>query len=449
MIESEIRTIRYENGEMQRYQIVRGFEWTDLEFCRPEFTKPSFDEICRMYTVFTIPKHRDLYGAVVLFHIPDGMEMPFPYESDDGIMFNSTIAFSSLLNKMKREGRIRRRDNGIESDDNRVNEFLKQLEDESWLYIACGDLDDVSFVPFGDYLGYLSEGKETPQLAFNSHFFEMDMFDNDSPYDILGLPYGLMMEKGIIYQPPLNGREAFAVDKSGRSHIIRPSVSELGIEIQGKLFRDGVNCRIYKRPEERVTDAEEGLDVIIEGRAVTSYHRGGGVRIPMGGFVLHTKETLEEVECSITYHGLDEYQFALQVGPCAVEDYRPAMHFEKPFYDIYKDPIPYPPTLYPLDYEKDRAPRMVLAADKDDKPLVIWAEGCSKLGYRRGEESAGASLLEIAEYCHELGVKNAVNLDGGGSAEIFIDGRIEMKVSARLLDGTPSERPIPLGLIVR
>ena len=92
---------------------------------------------------------------------------------------------------------------------------------------------------------------------------------------------------------------------------------------------------------------------------------------------------------------------------------------------------------------------MVLAADKDDRPVVIWAEGCSKLGYKRGEESAGASLLEIAEYCHLLGLKNAVNLDGGGSAEIFLDGKIEMKVSARLLDGTPAERPIPLGLIVR
>ena len=92
---------------------------------------------------------------------------------------------------------------------------------------------------------------------------------------------------------------------------------------------------------------------------------------------------------------------------------------------------------------------MALCSDGDGNPVVIWAEGPSKLGYRFGEESCGASLLELGEYCHSIGMVNAINLDGGGSSEIFIDGKLQMHVSDRFEDYSDAERPVPMGLMVR
>ena len=71
MIESRIDTVRYENGEMQRFQVVSGFAWNDLEFVQAPFTKVAFDELSRIYKKFVIPKHHDLYGTFVVFHVPE------------------------------------------------------------------------------------------------------------------------------------------------------------------------------------------------------------------------------------------------------------------------------------------------------------------------------------------------------------------------------------------
>ncbi|MBR6236021.1 MAG: phosphodiester glycosidase family protein, partial [Spirochaetales bacterium] len=109
----------------------------------------------------------------------------------------------------------------------------------------------------------------------------------------------------------------------------------------------------------------------------------------------------------------------------------------------------YPPTLYPLDYERKRAPRLAICSDADGDPAIVWAEGPSKLGYRFGEESCGASLLELGQYCHSIGMTNALNLDGGGSAEIFMGGKLLLHVSGRNDDNTDAERPVPMGLMVR
>ena len=69
MIESRIDTVRYGNGEMQRYQVVSGFAWNDLDFVQAPFSQDSFSEICRIYGKFNVPKHSFLYGIFLLFHV--------------------------------------------------------------------------------------------------------------------------------------------------------------------------------------------------------------------------------------------------------------------------------------------------------------------------------------------------------------------------------------------
>lgn len=450
MIESRIDTIRYENGEMQRFQIVSGFAWNDLEFVQPPFSKEAFDELCRMYKIFVIPKHHEMYGAVLAFHIPDDMDSPFSPETEEGVVFDRQLAAAIGLRKLVKEGKIRRSGDSLAIDDAKVKAFLDELEKRGWLSIAYGDKTDVvSILPVGEDLGYMSQIQPQPSFICNAHFFEMDVFDSDSPYDLFGTPYGMTVKNGIMIQPPLNGREAMVVDMDGKVKITRPDIREISMQIQGKTFTHGENCTIYRRPDTRQTPSEEGFDLMIVGDEVVAFHQGGGVFVPTGGFVLHTKQELSVEPSPVVYLGMEDCLFAIQVGSSSVKDGALMKGFESPFYNIYKDSVPFPPTLYPLDYEKDRAPRMAICSDKDGDPVIVWAEGCSKLFYQFGKESCGASLLELGKYCASIGLVNVLNLDGGGSSEIFLNGKLMMHVSDRHADNSDAERPVPMGLLIR
>ena len=446
MLKHSINTIHYSNGEFERYQIAYGFKWEDLEFVHPPFSRRAFDEILRSFRAHVIPKDHELYGAVIFFHVPDSYELPFSSKT----IFNKTLILSERFKALKREGKLRRNGFDVAIDDDETKRVFDDLLDEAWLGLGFGDKDDVEFIPVGDTLGYLSD-VQNAELKVNSHFFEMDLFDNDSPYDYLGLPFGLAVKNGVVYQPPLFGREALVVRNNKDVYITCPDISKMKIKIDGRIYEEGVNCTIFKRPECRITPSLSGVDIVVVNDRVVSIKKGGSTRIPMAGFVLNTREAESIVSPAVEYvdDELNDSIFAIQVGTSAVKDFKLMDRFSSPFFDIRVDEVPYPPTLYPLDYENARAPRMVLASDKSDNPLLIWFEGASKLGYKKGKESAGVSLSDVAAVCYKLGLKNAVNLDGGGSAEMFIDEKMELLVSSRHPDSSPSERPIPLGLIIR
>lgn len=82
-----------------------------------------------------------------------------------------------------------------------------------------------------------------------------------------------------------------------------------------------------------------------------------------------------------------------------------------------------------------RHPRTAVAKLKDGKFLMLTADG-------RTNESAGLDLYDLAAYMLELGATYAMNLDGGGSTTMFLDGKVvnhpsdkegERKVSDALL----------------
>ena len=70
--------------------------------------------------------------------------------------------------------------------------------------------------------------------------------------------------------------------------------------------------------------------------------------------------------------------------------------------------------------------------------------------YEAGKDSCGASLAEMAEIAEDLGLVNAVNLDGGGSAQIILNEQRYLQISDRnFQDNSESERPVPVGLVIK
>lgn len=68
-------------------------------------------------------------------------------------------------------------------------------------------------------------------------------------------------------------------------------------------------------------------------------------------------------------------------------------------------------------FVETRHPRTAVAKLKDGKFLMITVDG-------RTESSGGIGLQDLAEYLLLLGATDAMNLDGGGSTTMFVDGKV-------------------------
>ncbi len=71
----------------------------------------------------------------------------------------------------------------------------------------------------------------------------------------------------------------------------------------------------------------------------------------------------------------------------------------------------------------NRHPRTAVAKMKDGKFLMITVDG------RQPGVSVGMTLQELAEYLLSLGAVDAMNLDGGGSTTMVLDGKVVNKPS--------------------
>ena len=177
----------------------------------------------------------------------------------------------------------------------------------------------------------------------------------------------------------------------------------------------------------------------------------GSAPVPASGFVL-----CPEGNCDIkpgdlvTYEGMEDVRFGIQVGNSIIRDGEKTERFISQFFNVKgMQRIAFPPSLYPLDFDHARAGRIAIGADAAGNPMILWAEGAAKLGHTPGVDSCGASLLEMAQICADVGMHNAVNLDGGGSAQLLIDNQRSLLISDRKEeDFSESERPVPMGLII-
>lgn len=87
-------------------------------------------------------------------------------------------------------------------------------------------------------------------------------------------------------------------------------------------------------------------------------------------------------------------------------------------------------------FVETRHPRTAVAKLKDGRALLITVDG-------RSATSAGMNLQELAEMLLEMGAIDAMNLDGGGSTTMFLDGKIVNKPSDK-----EGERPVSDAILV-
>lgn len=385
MKETRIETFKYENGEIQRVQLVKLDNWAEINFFRPSYSLESYKRVVNLYRNFIVPRCPWVFPQMTLTHTSCGVD----YEE-------------------KVSGKLLRK----------------------------------KTLPVGNSLGFMSESQKDAFLKVNASFFIMDCFDVVSKYDKIGTPLGLCVKNGEVVNPPLFGREALLVSGDGKVSVRNIDHNEFSVFVGDKR----VPGSVYERPFYKKVGRFDKL--VIVGREIVDI-TNDPVTVPASGFVLQTVTDGLKVGDTITYKGFEDCSFGIQVGNSILIDGVPTKEFKSKFYNIKKPfSTAYPPSLYPLDFEKARAPRIALGADREGRPMLAWVEGMGKLKYSPGEDSCGASLLEMVNICESLGFYNAVNLDGGGSAQILINNKRSLMISDRNPDNTEAERAVPMGLIV-
>lgn len=440
MLSSETVTLPLENGEIGRVQCVRLDSWDTLDFFSPAPSAEAFERICTLYSEFIVPRMPIIFGRLVLFRLPEGVGGDIPLRG-------YADRLSAAGEALRRGVRIAGGRPVFRTDEARS--LWAELEECSAVRIVCGRLGHTKILPVGDSFGLMSESERQARLKVNASFFTMDCFDCASPFDVLGTPFGLRVKNGLVLSPPLFEREALRVGRDGTVRVTVPRLEELTVEVNGRRYKNGENAVFYSRPRRRVTPHGSGADNVIIGRRVAAV-RGAGTEIPASGFIMRTKTPLAPGD-ELTYLGMEDTAFAIQVGNSILRDGEKTVRFISPFYNIRRPfSTEFPPSLYPLDFEKAVAPRIALGADRQGRPMLAWVEGRGKFGHVPGEEGYGASLADMADICALLGMYNAVNLDGGGSAQILLNNERALRVSDRRReDASEVERAVPSGLIVR
>jgi len=445
-MQSEIKTISYPNGEIQRFQTVRWENWQQLDFLTPVPSSETLDRFADIYRNYLVPAAPWIFGHMVMFQLPTDFSLQLPANTRKyGTVESSLTAAAAVL----QDGvTIQGRKPVFHNDTAR--QLWSTLEKQNCIRIVSGKLPVTRIIPVANIPGYLTDTPEAA-LKVNASFFIMDPFDCATVYDHAGTPFGLCAKNGKVFHPPLYNREALLITQNGDVSIRHLDVRDLEIEINGTIFCHGKNASIYSRPEKIRSPLGKKKYLIITGCRVAAVSKHP-TPIPASGFVLCPYEDAEiPAGSAVVYHGLENVQFGIQAGNSILKDGTKTERFHSRFYHIrHLEPIPFPPSLYPMNFSKDRAARIALGSDADGKPILLWAEGAAKIGYRPGNGSCGASLKELGNICVQAGMRNAVNLDGGGSAQILYRSQRMLQISDRdALSLAEAERPVPLGLFVK
>ncbi len=302
-------------------------------------------------------------------------------------------------------------------------------------------------------------------LAVNSHFFLFDPRELDAPTAAFGEPVGLLAYAGRIVNPPVLPRAAL-VHAGGRWRVERLGLADLLIDLPGGLTVDAGDPRAarmrYRGDGLRDTEWSCTVEACLQGAHVSVLRDGGGVRLPHGALAIAFDAELPggvrtalEAGARVRYRlrHLPDLHAALQGGPLLLRNgdvVVDAESFRRERFETLGSHDPTAPLVFPADADRTRAARVGIGVRGDGSLVVIAVEGRSSLSRREGNAANGCTLLELAEVLRDHGAVDALNLDGGGSAQVFHGNDAVLGSSDTRGDPHASfDRPVPVAVLAR
>jgi len=256
-----------------------------------------------------------------------------------------------------------------------------------------------------------------------------------------GDPLGMIIMNGKVVSTPVFRRSVFGITYDGKVKFGNPGYFGKIVFSNGTVYDvDGLNK--YTNSEgvflftteyaERTGTIDTGDRIeisVVRGRVIGK-SKANSI-IPPDGYVISVKGTIHQefeslelwdrIELSL-YPDTDwnDVVFAVQGGPCLVKE--------------GKIKITAKEERFRKDITQGRAPRTAIGFTRANELILLVVDG-------RQKTSAGMTLFELAEFMKNAGCIDAINLDGGGSSTMVVEGEIvntpsdlrERKVSNAIL----------------
>lgn len=276
--------------------------------------------------------------------------------------------------------------------------------------------------------------------AINAGFFRLDRseFAGDAA-GILMIDHRLLSEseKGriaiFIRNTPAESFVSFAhININYRLEVKKREIPVSGINRQRK---DGESVIFTPQFGASTLTDNSGVEFIVRrGRVSEMIDRTGNAQIPSDGFVISVQNkakgdlfTRIKVGTKVTWQTSVTHNAGPQGIPIDTDVRRTGSAFSGAE-DITngvsqlirngKIDITWEQEKASRTFAETRHPRTAVAKLKDGKFLMITVDG------RQPGVSVGMTLQELAEYLLSLGAVDAMNLDGGGSTTMFLDGKV-------------------------
>jgi exopolysaccharide biosynthesis protein len=262
--------------------------------------------------------------------------------------------------------------------------------------------------------------------AINAGFFRLDT----SPY--LGDPVGLLMIDGDLISEAHNDRVQLIIDNgpSQTDVLITHSVISQSIKIGRDTYKvSGINRErkddeliIYTPKFGKTTlTNKNGVELVIVKGNIYSIILGiGNAVIPENGYIISVSGAMRSL-ISPRARKSDSVTLIVdwQIPPSFLKD-RGKLDVVTGVPQLIKNgkiDITWEQEKTTKSFVETAHPRTAVAKLKDGNLLLLTADG-------RTESSGGLSLNDLASYLLELGAVDAMNLDGGGSTTMYVDGKV-------------------------
>ena len=280
--------------------------------------------------------------------------------------------------------------------------------------------------------------------AINAGFFRLDksIFAGDAA--------GVLQIDGKLLSESHNGRIAILIlNTKDKTEIKFSHLDVRYMVVLGKTIieTDGVNRErkdnetvLYTPEFNRTTLTNgNGIEVIIKNKKVIGISKNSSSLIPADGFVLSLSGAKQseikrvkigdnfafnELTPSVYYDNEEEQEAYLKkiepLSPLDDRFFRKTEDITNGVPQLIKNgkiEITWEQEKSSKEFVETRHPRTAVAKLKDGKFLMITVDG-------RSEQSGGIGLEDLAKLLLEFGATDAMNLDGGGSTTMFLDGKV-------------------------
>lgn len=273
--------------------------------------------------------------------------------------------------------------------------------------------------------------------AINAGFFRLDdsIFEGDAA--------GILKIDGQVLSESLNNRTAILISNfADRSDTYigpvwldeRLSSKTINLVLSGLNRERKANETIRYSPEFARTTLTDntGLEVTVRKGKITAVNdMSGGTAIPADGYVisasgaarddLRPRVKVGDKIALLTGPTVDNGgHFLTEANAKYLAAFSTAEDITNGVPRLIKDgkiDITWEQEKTNQSFVETRHPRTAVAKLSDGKFLMITVDG-------RSESSGGISLYDLADHLLSLGAVDAMNLDGGGSTTMFVDGKV-------------------------